>query len=102
MRIKIILMFLTFALSTGVNASDVNKDISRDVKSAINAARAAQKEAADLGFEWRDTGKIIKKAEAAAKDGKDKKAIKLANIITQQLASVRKQAAIAKAAGPRF
>jgi len=102
MRIKMMLILLTFVLSTGVSASDVNKDISSDVKSAINAAKAAQKEAASLGFEWRDTGKIIKKAEAAAKNGKNQKAIELANKITQQLASVRKQAAIAKAAGPRF
>ena len=94
-------MLLTFVLSTGVNASDIN-DANKDAKSAINKAKAAQKEAAKLGFEWRDTGKIIKKAEAAAKDGKDQKAIQLANSITQQLASVRKQAAIAKTAGPRF
>ncbi len=92
------LITLTFVLSTGVNANDVNTD----VKSAINAAKAAQKEAAGLGFEWRDTGKIIKKAEAAAKDGKNQKALKLANTIIDQIASVRKQAAIAKTAGPRF
>lgn len=95
-------MLLAFMLSTGGNASDVNKELNSNVNSAINAAKAAQKEAADLGFEWRDTGKIIKKAEAAAKDGKNQKAIKLANIITQQLTSVKKQAAIAKTAGPRF
>ena len=94
MRIKIILIALTFILSSAVIANDVDD--------AINAAKTAQKEAASLGFEWRDTGKIIKKAEAAAKDGKDKKAIKLANTIVNQLAAVRKQAAIGKTAGPRF
>ena len=83
-----------FAFTTGVLAIEV--------EDAIKQAKEAQKEAASLGFEWRDTGKIIKQAEAAAKDGNDKKAIALANIIIGQIAAVRKQAAIAKNAGPRF
>ena len=93
-----ILIALTFTLSTTFSTSV----IANDVDDVIKAAKAAQKEAASLGFEWRDTGKIIKKAEAAAKDGKNKKAIDLGNIIVNQLAAVRKQAAIAKKAGPRF
>ncbi|WP_131905353.1 hypothetical protein [Cocleimonas flava] len=94
MRIKIMLIAFTFAFATELLATEVDD--------AIKQAKAAQKEAASLGFEWRDTGKIIKKAEAAAKEGKDKKAIELATIIIDQLPAVRKQAAIAKNAGPRF
>ena len=94
MRTKIMLFAFIFAFTTGVLAIEV--------EDAIKQAKEAQKEAASLGFEWRDTGKIIKQAEAAAKDGNDKKAIALANIIIGQIAAVRKQAAIAKNAGPRF
>ena len=94
MTTKIMFIAFTFAFTTGVLGTEVGD--------AIKQAKAAQKEAASLGYEWRDTGKIIKNAEVAAKEGNDKKAIKLANIIIDQIGSVRKQAAIAKNAGPRF
>jgi len=45
---------------------------------ALMAAEAAIKEAKGVGGEWRDTGKTLGKAEAAAKDGDYKKATKLA------------------------
>ncbi len=93
-RLKFLLATLTLALSTGVMAESA--------KDAIKAAKAAQKEASSLGFEWRDMGKTIKKAEAAAKAGKDKKAIKLANKITGQIDAIRVQAELAKTAGPTF
>ncbi|MCG8426759.1 MAG: hypothetical protein MI754_05300 [Chromatiales bacterium] len=48
-------------------------------KQAIAAAKAAQKKAASVSGEWRDTGKIIKAAEKALKEGDVKTAIKLAN-----------------------
>lgn len=38
----------------------------------------ARKKAASVGFEWRDIGKFLKKAKAAAKKGDYGKAIKLA------------------------
>ncbi|KAG1707548.1 SoxAX cytochrome complex subunit A [Nymphon striatum] len=69
---------------------------------AIAAAKKSQKEAKALGFEWRDMGKNIKKAEALAKDGKDKKAIKIANKIAGQIEAIKKQAEVAKTAGPTF
>jgi uncharacterized membrane protein (UPF0182 family) len=46
---------------------------------AIADAKAAQKKAASVEGEWRDTGKTIKKAEAALKAGKYADATKLAN-----------------------
>jgi hypothetical protein len=49
-----------------------------DVASVIKAAKEALKKATSVGGEWRDTGKFIKKAEAAAKKGDAKKALKLA------------------------
>jgi glyoxylate carboligase len=48
------------------------------VATAITEAKAAQKEAAAVGGEWKHVGKFIKKAEAAAKGGDTKKALKLA------------------------
>lgn len=94
MKLKLLLATLALSLSTGVFA-----DAAMD---AIKAAKAAQKEAAGLGFEWRDMGKTIKKAEKLAKEGKADKAIKLANMITNELGAIKKQAALAKTAGPRF
>ena len=69
---------------------------------AIGAAKAAQKDAKAVGFEWRDMGKMIKKAEEAAKEGKADKAIKLANEVVQQSKEAFKQAEVAKVAGPLF
>lgn len=46
---------------------------------ALAAAKAAQKKAASVGGEWRDTGKIIKEAEAEAEKGDFAAAIKLAD-----------------------
>jgi len=46
---------------------------------AIAAAEAARKKAASVGGEWRDTGKLIKKAKKALKAGDEAKALKLAN-----------------------
>jgi nucleoid-associated protein YgaU len=50
----------------------------------LAAAEAARKKAASVGGEWRDTGKIIKKAEAALKAGDGAKCVKLANQARRQ------------------
>jgi len=60
---------------------------------AIAAAKAANKKAKAAGNEWRDTGKTIKKAEAALSEGKDAEAIKLANKAKKQADDAVKQAA---------
>ena len=49
-----------------------------DAVAAIASAKDAQKQAASVGGEWRDTGKLIKKAEKLLKDGKAEEAAKLA------------------------
>ena len=61
---------------------------SGDAEAAIAAAKAANARAAAENYEWRDTGKLIKEAEKALKDGDSDKAIKLAN-------KARKQAELA-------
>lgn len=94
MKFKFLLAALIFSLSSTVMAGGA--------QDAIDAAKKAMKEADAVGFAWRDMGKMIKQAEAAAKDGKEKKAIKLANMVVMQSKESLKQAEIAKTAGPRF
>ena len=72
-------MLLTASIavfSTGylasVNAGDMSAEAS------IAAAKDAQKQAKSVGGEWRDTGKMIKKAGKLLKEGKNKEAAKLA------------------------
>lgn len=94
MKLKLLLATLALTLSAGAMANKADD--------AIKAAKAAKKEAAAVGFEWTSMGKMLKKAEAAAKNGKDKKAIKLANNVVIQGKAALKQAELAKNAGPRF
>jgi hypothetical protein len=53
-------------------------------QSAISAAEAAQKQAASVGYEWRDTGKMIKDARKLSTEGKSAQAIKLAQQAEEQ------------------
>ncbi|MCP4074564.1 MAG: hypothetical protein GY744_00070 [Gammaproteobacteria bacterium] len=46
--------------------------------SAIASAEKAQQAAAEVGYEWRDTGLMIKEAKKLAASGKNEEAIKLA------------------------
>jgi len=96
MKLKLALATLILSMSSATMAG------SADVQKAIEAARASQKEAKALGFEWRDMGKMIKKAEKLAKKGKNKKAIAIASLVAKEIVPIRKQAALAKTAGPRF
>lgn len=58
---------------------------------AISNAKAAMKKAKAVGYLWRDTGKMVKKAEAAAKKGDEAKAVKLANDARSQAEMAVKQ-----------
>lgn len=62
---------------------------------AIAAAETANKAAADAGFEWRDTGKIIKQAKKAAANKEYAKSIELAQKAERQGHNAVKQAASA-------
>ncbi len=65
-------------------AGTPEEETTGDAAAAIAAAKAANKKAASVHYEWRDTGKLIKKAEAALKAGNDAEAIKLANKARRQ------------------
>lgn len=58
---------------------------------AIAAAVKAQQAAAEVGYEWRDTGKMIKQAKALAAKGKSAEAIQLAKQAEEQGQDALKQ-----------
>ena len=60
-------LFAAVALSLGLLAgcATTPDDNSAAASQAIADAKAANAEAAALGYEWRDTGKMIKEAQAA-------------------------------------
>ena len=107
---------LTIALSLG--ACSATSEIASNVKTkaasvvsgktdqkaslALKAAKAARKKAASVGGEWRDIGKIIKKAEKLAENGNTAEAVKWANKARQQGIWGYEQAMAQKTAGPRF
>ncbi|CAA6808324.1 MAG: Unknown protein [uncultured Thiotrichaceae bacterium] len=70
-----------------------------DLATVLAEAKAENKKAAEVGFEWRDTGKFIKKAEEE-KDAE--KAMKLAKKALNQAKMAQVQAEAAKNAGPTF
>ena len=74
---------LSLGLITGCASTDESAD-SMSAAEAIAEAKAANAEAKAANFEWRDTAKLIKKAEAALADGDEEGAIKLANKATAQ------------------
>lgn len=78
----------------------VTKNVAADKASAaIATAEKSRKAAAKVGYEWRDTAKIIKKAKAAVKKKNYKKAIKLANTAKKQGDDAVAQYKIQKNAG---
>ncbi len=83
----------------GGGGSDVTKG---DAASAITAAEHEKKRAKGKGYEWRDTGKIIKQAKKAMKAEDYAKAVKLANKAKRQSANALKQYAEQKNAGPQY
>ena len=70
-----------FLLAASIAATGVvfsGSALAGAAEDAIADAKAAQKQAASVGGEWRDTGKMIKNAEKLLKEGKEAEAEKLA------------------------
>jgi len=80
---KTLLLAATFAVCSGAGLATVNA-AGMSPEAAIAAAKEAQKQAASVGGEWRDTGKMIKKAEALLKAGKTDEATKMAEAAEAQ------------------
>ena len=81
---------LSLGLITGCASTDEAADISAE--QAIADAKAANAEAKAANYEWRDTGKMIKQAEAKLEAGDDAAAIALANKAKKQAETAVAQA----------
>jgi hypothetical protein len=73
-----------------------------DAQSAIAAAEHELDRAKSMNYAWRDTGKLIKKAKAAMKDGDTAKAVKLANEAKTQSTLAIAQEKNQEGAGPDY
>ncbi len=74
---------LSLGLITGCASTD-EADDSPSAAEAIAEAKVVNAEAKSLGYEWRDTGKIIKQAEAKLAAGDEAGALALANKAIKQ------------------
>ena len=73
----------TLALSIAACQSAPTKTMAQ-ANAAIASAEKANKKAKSLYYEWRDTGKFIKKAKKASKKGNYDNAVRLANKAERQ------------------
>ena len=78
---KTMLLAATFAIFTSGYLTSAN---AADPIAAITAAKKTQKQAESVGGQWRDTGKMIKKAGKLLKDGKPEAAAKVAEMAEAQ------------------
>ena len=87
-------LFAAAVLSLGLLAgcATTGDDAASAAEQAIADAKAANAEVAAMGFEWRDTGEIIKQAEKALADGDNEKALDLANQALAQANDALRQA----------
>lgn len=97
MKTKLVAAAIALASFAAAPAGAANK---YEAESAIDAAKAAQKEARAVRGEWRDTGKIIKQAEKALQKGDFDKTVKLAEKAEFQGKVGKKQALSQADAGP--
>jgi len=81
---------LSLGLITGCASTEEASDMSAE--QAIANAKAANAEAKAANYEWRDTGKIIKKAEAKLAEGDEEGALKLAKKAEKQAKTAVAQA----------
>ena len=93
-------MILASALLT-LAVSPVAVQASEGYAAAKKAALTEIDKAQDVGYEWRDSRKILKEADAAAEAGNTEKAITLAKIAEEQGKAAVKQAKEQSNAGPR-
>ncbi len=77
-------LILTGLLATGCSGTATKTVSADDYNQAVSDAKAAIKKAKAANFEWRDSGKLLKKAAKAAKAGSYEKALKLANKAKRQ------------------
>jgi starvation-inducible outer membrane lipoprotein len=98
-KIAMLAAAATLLLGACATAPSVSKE---DAMAAIDMAKQETAAAAKVNYEWRDTGKIIKKAEEAMKKEDYATAVKLANKAKSQGALAQQQYEDHKNAGPRY
>jgi len=81
--IKTLLLATSLALSSGAYLAPATA-ATMSAEEAIAAAKDARKQAISVGGEWRDAGKMIKKAEKLLKAGKNDEAAKMAEAAEAQ------------------
>jgi len=105
---KLLLTTLTvFAFSAQAadflpSAHDWNTGSVDTAKAAIAAATAENAKAKAVGFEWRDTGKMLKEAAKLATKGDTANAVAMANKAKAQAVNAQQQAKDQANAGPSF
>lgn len=93
MKTSIKTMLLSIAATSVLMLSSAAfADPKADFDKAYASAEAAVKKAASMKNEWRDSGKMLKKAQEAAKAGDFAKAIKLAKAAEFQGVTAQSQA----------
>ena len=81
--VKTLLLAASLAVASGAYLATAGA-ADMTVENAIAAAKDARKHAASVGGEWRDTGKMIKKAEQLLQQGKNEEAGKMATAAEAQ------------------
>ena len=89
-------------LATGCSSYETKVAGPEDYKKAVTSAKLSLDKAKKMHYEWRDSRKILKKAEQAAKSGDYNKATKLANRAKRQGELAVVQASAQKNAGPHL
>ncbi len=85
------LVLLGSACSTATQTVQAPAASPEETTQAIAAAEEARSKVAAVGFEWRDTAKLIKEAKKAAAANDNAKAIKLAKQAQRQSENAMKQ-----------
>lgn len=98
---KLIIVAATAALMTACAAPAPTHNLEQ-ANAAIVAANAANGKAKKVNYEWRDTGKIIKKARKAKGAGDFDGAVKLANKAKRQAMNAYAQYEEQKNVKPRY
>ena len=80
---KVLLLTTGLTLFSGTYLASASA-AEMSAEKAIAAAKDARKQASMVGGEWRDIGKMLKKAEALLKKGKMEEAAKLAQAAEAQ------------------
>ncbi len=97
---KSLLGLLLIGLLT-VGCAATSTKTAEDYSQALADAKTAISKAKSVNYEWRDTGKILKQAEVAAKASDYDKAVKLAGKAKRQGELAYLQYQQQKDAGPR-